>query len=358
MSSELTNGGDKQHVDIEQHQTGERQYPVSRLMTRFLSSKVPEVPLESERKPYPLYHTNILSNLFFFWLTPLLNIGYKRTLRQEDLWYLDEHTSITSVYKRFDTNLQKIIQKHQLKNPDKANELPRFTIVLAILKTFKYEYIISIISRIIGNVFAAFTPLLTRYLIRFIEEKALIPGTGIGKGVGYSIGLTLMLAMSAILMNQSFQYAKLVGGHSRTLITKALLEKSLVANAETRHNFPSGKIISFMSSDLSRIDLAFGFFPIAVAFAAPVIIGIVVLIVNIGVAALAGIAIFIVTLFVISLPAKSMFTLRIAANKHTDERVSLMRELLQSMKMVKFYSWEDAYEELITIVRNREISYV
>lgn len=359
MSSNASVAESKDLVDLEQN-IPSKQRPVHRLLTPLLTKKVPEIPKESERKPYPLYHTNLLSKFFFFWLIPLLNKGYKRTLLQEDLWHLDEKTSIDYVYERFETNLTKRIVNYHLKNPDLENkdEIPRFAIVMAILETFKWEYFIASFARVLGNIAITFSPLVSRDLINFIQKKSLNPDLKVNKGVGYSIGLTLLLIASAILFNQSLQYAKLVGGHSKTILTKALLNKSLIANAETRYKYPSGKIISFMSADLSRIDLALGFSPLVVAFPVPIIIGIVLLIVNLGVSALAGIAIFILTFIVMSTPASAMFKLRIKANKFTDERVSLMREILQSMKMVKFYSWEDAYEKLVTVIRNKEIKYV
>lgn len=360
MSSNASFDDDKLN-DVEQnHSSIQQQRPVKRLMTPFLSKNVPELPTESQRKPYPLYKANLLSKCFFIWLIPLLNTGYKRTLQQQDLWYLDEDTSIEFVYGRFESNLAKNVEKYHLKNPDleNKNEIPRFAVILAILQTFKWEYITSILLRIIGNVFVVFSPLVSKYLISFIQDRALNSDIKVNNGIGYSIGLAIMLALAAISFNQSFQYSKLVGGHSRTILTKALLKKSIIANSETRYKYPSGKIISFMSSDLSRIDMALGTMPLAFAFPVPIIIGIVLLIVNIGVSALAGIAIFILTLIVMSTPARAMLSLRIKANEFTDERVSLMREILQSMKMVKFYSWEDAYENLVTIVRNKEISYV
>ncbi|CCH46809.1 putative membrane protein [Wickerhamomyces ciferrii] len=344
-------------LDIEYNIEEVPQKPVKRLFTPFLSKTVPPIPQESDRKPFPLYHSNFISKGLFLWLLPLLKNGYKRTLQQQDLWKLDEHTSIDYVYSKYKFHFEEIITKHQLKNPN-SKEIPRFALVIALLKTFQWEYTVSLIVRIIANALGAFSPIVSKELIKFIERKALFPNTKMNDGIGYSIGLTLMLMLSSIIMNQSFEYSKLVGGHARTILTKALLEHSFIANAETRYHYPPSKIISFMSADLSRIDLAFGIFPIALAFPVPIIIGVVLLIVNLGVVALVGIAIFLVILFIMTIPSKSMVAYRIKANVFTDERVGIMREVLQSMKIIKFYSWEDAYEKSITLVRDKESSYV
>lgn len=44
--------------------------------------------------------------------------------------------------------------------------------------------------------------------------------------------------------------------------------------------------------------------------------------------------------------------------KHTDQRISLMREVLNNMKVIKFYAWEMAYRASITKVRSTEMKYL
>ncbi|CCH46807.1 Multidrug resistance-associated protein 1 [Wickerhamomyces ciferrii] len=332
--------------------------PVKRLLTPILTKKIPPIPQESERTSYPFYRTNILSKAFCTWLLPLLSKGYKRTLQQEDLWKLDEHTSIDYVYTNFEKHLNDEMSKFDSKHQDDEESFPRFAIFLALVKTFKYEYSIAIITKFISNALNAFAPLISKRLINFISEKALYPDTPINKGVGYSIGLTFMLMFSAIFMNQSLLHSKLVGGHSKTLLTKTLIQKSLVSNSETKFHYPSGRIISFMSADLQRIDQSIYELPTGLTIIEPIIIAIILLLINIGVSALAGIAVFFLTLTVMAIPAISLFKIRKRANVFTDERINKMREVIQSLKMIKFYSWEDAYEEMITNIRSKESSLV
>ncbi|CCH46808.1 putative membrane protein [Wickerhamomyces ciferrii] len=361
MSSNTSMKDEDDYQDLEKSNAHIQQpRPVKRLLTPLLTKYVPPIPQESERTRFPFYHTNIFSKALFAWLLPLLFKGYKRTLQQEDLWKLDEHTSIDHVYIKFEKHLNeewlKFDAKHDpIKNPD---AFPRFAIFMALMKTFKYEYTVAIVTKIISNALSAFTPLVSKKLISFISEKALVPDTPINKGIGYAFGITFMLMFSAIFMNQSLLHSKFVGGHSRTILTKALIQKSLIANAETRFHYPSGRIISFMSADLQRIDESLFELPTGFTTLEPIIIAIVLLIVNIGVSALAGIAIFFLTLILMGVPAGSLFKIREAANVFTDQRVGKMREVIQSMKMIKFYSWEDAYENLITGIRSKESSLV
>ncbi|ODQ61918.1 hypothetical protein WICANDRAFT_82082 [Wickerhamomyces anomalus NRRL Y-366-8] len=342
-------------VDVEEQVEVKR--PVKRLFTPLVSKYVPQTKLESERKPLPLFSTNIFSKIFLFWVFPLLNIGYKRTIEPSDLWYLDDSLKVDNAFLKFQENLDAILTKYREKNPD-SESFPRFAIILAIFKLYKWEYSTAVVMKLISTAFEALTPLVTRYLISFAEEKRLVPDTPTGRGVGLCLGVSLMMIIIGFLQNQSLILSKFVGGNSRTILTKALLEKSFIASSETKHNFPSGKIISLISGDISRIDLGFSMLPFGLGFPIPLIIGIAILIVNIGVSALAGIAVYVLIMVSVSFPAKSLLNLRMKANVHTDERVSIMREILQSMKMIKFYSWENAYEASVREIRKNEVSYV
>jgi len=339
-----------------------------RLMTPLLSKKVPEIPNEDERKRYPYKHSNYISRLFFWWLMPLMNVGYKRTLTSNDLWYLDDEMSINHTYPIFEQHLQKIVAKDRAKkkakNPNLTEEelkkmpFPKYSIVQALFLTFKWKYSLAILCKSLSDIAQTLNPLITKALINYVEKKMYVPNLPIGKGVGYSIGVSFVLAFSGIMINHFLHNSITTGAHCKSILTTALLKKSFKANAETRHKYTSGKVTSLMGTDLARIDLAIGFQPFAITFPIPVIISITLLIVNIGVSALAGIAIFIISITIIGGAAGSLMKMRKGANQFTDQRVGLMREILQSMKMIKFYSWEDAYEKNVTEKRNREVSII
>lgn len=339
-----------------------------RLMTPLLSKKVPPIPNEEDRKPYPFRSSNFISRIFFWWLMPLMNVGYKRTLTSNDLYYLTDSMSIKTTYPKFERYLNNIIEKnkakHLKKNPNMTKEeldalpYPKYSIVQALFLTFKWKYSFAILAKALADIAQTLNPLLTKALINYVEERTYVKDLPLGKGVGYSIGVAIVLAVNGILINHFLHNSITVGAHCKAILTTALLKKSFKASAETRHKYSSGKVTSLMGTDLARIDLAVGFQPFAITFPIPVIIAIVLLIVNIGVAALAGIAIFIVSLMIIGGSAKRLMAMRKGANQYTDRRVGFMREILQSMKMIKFYSWEDAYEKNVTEQRNKEVSII
>ena len=44
--------------------------------------------------------------------------------------------------------------------------------------------------------------------------------------------------------------------------------------------------------------------------------------------------------------------------KEKDKRSKLVDEILNGIKIIKLYSWEDSFKEKITAIRNREVGYL
>ncbi|KAH3675689.1 hypothetical protein WICPIJ_009312, partial [Wickerhamomyces pijperi] len=361
MTTKITDNGLETNVE----QLPELEH---RLMTPFLGKKVPPIPKEEERLPYQMNHTNFLSRVFFWWLNPIMSVGYKRTLTPNDMYYVEEEMSAEKNYEDFIKNLDIVLTKFRAKEKKKNPRLteeellnlpyPKYSLVQALFMTFKYKYTKAVMFKVAADVTQVLTPLLTKALINFVEKKTYVPETPIGKGVGYAIGTAAMLLFAGMMINHFLHNSITVGAQCKSILTTALLKKSFKASSKTKHKFTNGKVTSILATDLSRIDLAIGFQPFAITFIIPVIICIALLIVNIGPAALVGIAIFVISIAVIGGGSKRLLLMRRGANQYTDARVGLMREVLNSMKIIKFYSWEDAYKKNVVSQRTKETGII
>ncbi|KAL6946779.1 hypothetical protein ACO0QE_001628 [Hanseniaspora vineae] len=330
---------------------------------------VPDLPeSDNERPIYPLLHANIFSQIFFLWVLPLISVGYKRTLQPKDLFKMDEKLGVDEVYNKFEKNwnkeLDKLKQKQNITGSvdstenEQEVELTKFTIIVVLFKTFYKQFLMAVVFIILGNCSSAFNPMLTKKLINFVEAKQMVPNLHVNKGIGYAIGASLIMLVNGIFFNHFFHMSMLMGGQVRSVLTKALLSKSFKLSGKSKHKYSNGVITSMMSTDLSRLELALAFHPFLWGFPFPVVITIVLLIVNLGAIALVGIALFFVVVCVTMLGFKLILKTRVQANIHTDRRVTLMREILNSLKMIKYYAWEDAYEQNVNDSRTKEIKKV
>lgn len=350
--------------------TESKVYVQKRLFRWFHSRKVPPIPetLE-ERKVYPMNYSNIISKIFFLWVLPIISIGYKRTLQPNDLWKMDEKMSIEKLYADFDAYLNEYVEKsrqtYRDENPNaseqeviKSATLPKTALLRALFKTFRVQYTIAFLFVCIANAASALTPLVTKKLIAFVETKSLFPETKVNNGIGYAIGSVLLLMINGITFNHFFHFSQLTGVEAKAVLTKAILTKSMKLSPYSRHKFPNGKITSLMSTDVSRLEFALTFHPFLYAFPIVFVICLVLLLVNLGPIALVGFAIFFVIIGISSTGFKYFLKFRIAASVITDRRVGMMREILNSIKMIKFYAWEDAYEKNVKAVRAVESNLV
>ncbi|EGW34666.1 uncharacterized protein SPAPADRAFT_53104 [Spathaspora passalidarum NRRL Y-27907] len=366
--------------DITSLELGNNEYlPQKRFLTFLMPKREYPIPKEGERKLHPEQSANFLYKAFFWWLFPLMKVGYARTLQPNDLWVLTDDLKVEHYTELFYFYLEQIKLKSQGKHVEKKckerNEsvekssvgleedlkdfvLSKWDIAFVIFFTFKRTLVIGTILAVISLFAMAFTPLLTKYLIRYVEARSLGLESNVGKSIGYSIGLALLMLLSGVTVNHYFYRGLLVGGSTKALLTNAILKKSLKLNAHGRHKFPTGKITSIITTDLARIEIALLFQPLIVALPAAAIVAIVILIVNIGVSAVIGIAAFIFFLGFISLGAKKLFTYRDAVSKITDKRVGLIKEILNNLKMIKFYSWEQPYHKRMIQVRNQEVNMI
>jgi ATP-binding cassette, subfamily C (CFTR/MRP), member 1 len=70
---------------------------------------------------------------------------------------------------------------------------------------------------------------------------------------------------------------------------------------------------------------------------------------------LAGLAVMIILIPVNGFIANRVKTLQIRQMKCKDERVKLMNEVLNGIKVLKLYAWEPSFEDQILKIREKEI---
>lgn len=345
-----------------------------RLLSFLTSKKVPPIPSQEERKPFGEYHANPISKIMFWWVHPLLSVGYKRTITDNDLFYLEEEQKVDFLYEKFkihlNTGIEKSIQKFLTKKSKQEGKtydrktalkdyvMPTHVIPYALYKTLFSQYNSGIMYKIISDGSNVCAPVLQKKLIAFVEAKIFGFESYIGKGVGYVMGCCLLIFIGSVTINLAFYHLQIAGAKARAILTRLLLDKSLSVAAEGNHLFPASKIQSMISTDLNRVDLAIGFFPFILTCFIPIAACIGLLIWNIGPSALVGIGIFILIVLLLGVCMPRLMGLRKKASKFTDIRVNLMKELLKNYKMIKFYSWESSYSERIQKARYSEMDYL
>lgn len=274
--------------------------------------------------------------------------------------------SVTELHSRFEKNWRKYFERglENAKSQGKTEQdfqenpsqfLPKHSLLRALNDTFFYQWWGAAVWKVISDSSQATAPLLTRRLIEFVALKDVEP---VGKGIGYALGITALFLVNCFFLHQFFYYSMLTGAQVNAVLSHALYLKSLKLSDKSRLTFTNGKITNLLSTDCHRVEFALQWIHFAWTFPVSLAICLVVVLTNIGAPGLVGFAFLFVSLLGVAVGGKILGDMRKKVNKITDSRVSMMREILQSMKVIKFYSWEEPYLDWIISIRNNEMSRV
>ncbi|CAE6463976.1 hypothetical protein ACGC1H_006664 [Rhizoctonia solani] len=340
----------------------------------------------------PEANASWLSKLFFDWITPTLSLGYARPLEAPDLWKLQESRSAEVMSGRILDNFARRkadadAYNERLKNGQVGPGLRRVwwsirgektkreqqwrekdglkkpSLMLAMNDSVKWWFWTGGLCVLISGVAQICSPLLVKAIIRFGQEsyakhRAGIPAPPIGKGVGLAIGLFLLQLVSAMSIQHGFYRSASTGVLLRTGLISAIYSRATQLTSRARSTLTNGKLVNHISTDVSRIDFATSFAHMAWTAPIQMIICLVILLVNLGWSALTGFAFFVLMTPVQTIVMKRLFTMRKKSMVWTDKRAKLLQELLGSMRILKFFAWENPYLERVSNFRNNELKYI
>ncbi|GME74113.1 unnamed protein product [Ambrosiozyma monospora] len=238
---------------------------------------------------------------------------YKRTVQTEDFYLLDERDSIDFMFTRFQyffkPRYKELQQLHisekcqsrgetiETSSVEPSEDLQDFQIsvwqfLVILFKTFSFQITLGTTLIMLYSCSLSCIPILQKQLIAFVEQRTSGKNYSIGKGIGYAIGVAVLIFANGIIATHGYYQTSVIGAKLRALLIKVLLDKSFKMDARGHHDFPDGKINSIMSTDLNRIDYACIFAPFVIASPCSFAIALAMLIYNIGVSALVGVAVF------------------------------------------------------------------
>ncbi|KAJ5642156.1 oligomycin resistance ATP-dependent permease yor1 [Penicillium lividum] len=361
------------------------------IKSRKSSRKVPPVP--AERQISPEYGAGFISRWTFSWMGDLMSTGYRRPLKINDIPILNPARSVQRHSVTFDAHFAEAKASADVKHP----------LFSALHKTFAREFWIGGLCRLFADLFTVGNPYTLRYLIEWVQNSyyAHLPGSTIRnpdlmRGVGLLVGIISMQILLSSCQNHFLYRGTMVGGQIRAVLTNKIQEKSLriseraraggsaqplITDSETtlhdvdldekpgdekpqssekpkaadpEAGWPNGRVVNLVSMDAHRIDS--GISMIHVVWTSPLIICVcmALLIVNLRQAALAGFGMLIFAMFFLVVAVKAIFARRQVMNMATDVRVGLTQEVLQAIRLVKYFSWEESFIERLIEMRADE----
>lgn len=192
--------------------------------------------------------------------------------------------------------------------------------------------------------------MLFRMLIGFVSSNE-----PMWKGYFYAVLLFLTATVQTLILSQYFNRMFIVGLRIRTALISAIYRKALRMSNSARRESTVGEIVNLMSVDAQRFMDVTAYVNMIWSAPLQIVMSLYFLWEILGVSVLAGLAVMIIMIPINGLIASKVRTLQIKQMKSKDERVKLMNEVLNGIKVLKLYAWEPSFEQQILKIRTKEI---
>ncbi|XP_053839225.1 ATP-binding cassette sub-family C member 2 [Vidua macroura] len=366
----------------------------------FLVSGFSDIAPETKEigKKNPEVTASFLSSITFQWYSSTVFKGYRKPLEIEDVWELKDKDKTKALYTAFEKNMKTAMQKaraelakrkrkkrRQEGDPDHGNSMskaqsqdilvleekqpkkkkkkggnedsgppkdyPRGWLMKTLVKTFQQNLLLAVAFKVVHDALVFVSPQLLKLLIAFVSDE----DSFAWQGYLYAILLFLTAVIQSLCLQQHFSLCFQLGINVRASLIAAIYKKSLTMSGATRKESTVGETVNLMSADAQRfMDLA-NFIHQLWSSPLQIILSIVFLWGELGPSVLAGIATLVLLLPINAFLVAKAKTIQERNMKNKDERMKIMTEILNGIKILKLFAWEPSFEKRVNEIRAREL---
>lgn len=276
-------------------------------------------------------------NFFFFNVSPLVKKGQEKILTFDDLMTIPPEVRIerTKVALPIDLTSQKNFLKAVILEQKKL-----------VFRAWSF-YLLGIIASLVS-------PLLINQFITRLTN--LSQGTeGFDTIIPVAIGIGLIGILTGIGYQHNFYGTLRANTRIIARLNRLIFEQALKLSQKARQKVNVGDVVNHMSSDseaIADLPMLIG----DVGWATLLALGSVsMLFYYLGWTALIAVGILAILTPVTRKIAKRFMHLEDEMMKKRDQRVSLMGQVLQSMRLVKYFVWEEEISKQVALVRSEEV---
>uniref|UniRef100_A0AAY4BSN2 Multidrug resistance-associated protein 1 n=1 Tax=Denticeps clupeoides TaxID=299321 RepID=A0AAY4BSN2_9TELE len=340
------------------------------LLSLLLSCLSDQPPLFSHN-PCPESGASFLSKITFWWITKLLVQGFKRPLEEKDLWCLNSEDQsqkvVPQLVRCWNHECSKVkrsayrgekdrppMEESEILLVKSSQNTSEPSLFLALCRTFGPYFLVSSLYKIVHDILMFVGPEILRLLIRFVNDGS----APYWQGYFYTSLLFVCTCVQTLILQRYFHVCFVTGMRLRTAIVGAVYRKALVITNAARRTSTVGEIVNLMSVDAQRFMDLITYINMIWSAPLQVILALYFLWQNLGPSVLAGVAVM-----VLMVPVNVLFLThwdfsffeQVAQMKSKDNRIKLMNEVLNGIKVLKLYAWELAFRDKVSKIRESEL---
>ncbi|KAJ7866783.1 ABC protein [Mycena olivaceomarginata] len=315
------------------------------------ANRPPPPPATLDEAPISPYVTaSLISRLTYSWYTPMMILGFQRTLQASDLWRMGPEQEAGYLTDKLEAAWARRIEAAEAHNARLAKGVVKPPLLKRVWWVMhgqekreqmqrwwqeeggkKEASLAWSLNDVLGHMFwkgglfkvgqdtsQLMGPILVKALINFAKARALAQAAGetppnIGNGVGMAIGLLCVIVSASICQHQFFFCSMTTGVFARTALTGVLYRPMVCLT---------------------------------------------ILLIELGPSSLAGFGLFLIIIPLQERMLGQQHRFRQASMKWTDQRASKVLEVISSMRVVKYFCYEKSFLSRIFDIRQMELEEV
>uniref|UniRef100_A0A671X1D2 ABC-type glutathione-S-conjugate transporter n=1 Tax=Sparus aurata TaxID=8175 RepID=A0A671X1D2_SPAAU len=314
-------------------------------------------PLSEKNSYVQVTHTRAV---IFHLPVSLVVQGHRRPLQAADLWPLRDQDSSIWIMKdleKFWTQNGKELgstvptEKTQLLSKNRKGRGFRLFLLCALGRNFRFYFLRGTLCLLLHDTFMFAVPQVLSLLLEFMRDK----NAEMWKGFLFATFLFLLSCLQSLFHHHYMFHCFTVGMRLKTAVMGLVYRKCLLLSNSARRQCTLGEIINLVSADTQKL-MDFVVY-LNCLWVTPIEITLCFYFLwqLLGPAALAGIITVILIFPLNGFIAKVRSKLQEVQMKFMDSRIKLMNEILNGMKILKFYAWEEAFLRRVGVLRDGEL---
>ncbi|KRY33393.1 Multidrug resistance-associated protein 1, partial [Trichinella spiralis] len=325
------------------------------------------------KKVCPEYKSSFLNQTLFEWFTVLAYRGWREPLTQNHIWNLtDDYLSKTvvsdwesrwnpkmkkywkekaaAVEKTYEVNFKN--QKVQVIAESKKLKMPAApSVIKTLFQCHKWTFFTSLLLKFAADTIQFASPQILSLLIKFVENT----NEPVWKGYFYSVLMFASALIFTVLTQYHFHMVYQLSIKVRSTLVSALFTKSLRLSNAARRQSTIGEVVNLMSVDVQRFTDVVLYISMIGSAPYQILLSVYFLWEVIGASVLSGVGFLILLIPLNYFISSKQNKLQVSQMKYKDERMKLVNEILNGIKVLKLYAWEMAFGKQVNNIRKKEL---
>ncbi|KDE07748.1 hypothetical protein MVLG_02020 [Microbotryum lychnidis-dioicae p1A1 Lamole] len=308
----------------------------------------------------PRLRANIFQRLTFSWMTPMMKAGYHTFLTEEDLWALPPDDTAEALGGKLETAWKKrcktASEKTAAKFNNDKNKPVKPSLAGALIASYGGPFFSAALFKFLQDTLSFTQPQLLRRLLRFVETYKTDTPEPAFHGYIIALGMFVCAVAQTSLLHCYFARVFETGMRVRAGLVSLIYKKSLVLSNDERGGRSTGDIVNLMSTDATRLQDFTTYGQIAWSGVYQMTLAFISLYQLLGFTMLVGVAVMVLSMPLTASIARYQTKLQRQQMKNKDKRTSIMSEILNNIRSIKLYAWEDSFAaKLFDVRNNREL---